>query len=48
MVGMPDADGYGLACFAAGADAFVEREVVADHAHIFECLGAVADEGGAP
>ena len=39
--------GDGLAGLAAGADAFVEGEVVADHGDVFEGLGAVADEGGA-
>ncbi len=31
MVGMPTPTGHGLSVFTAGADAFVEFEVVADH-----------------
>ncbi len=44
MVGMPDADGHALAFLAAGADAFIEAQIVADHRDILERLGAVADE----
>ena len=45
--GHADTDGDGLAVLAAGADAFVEGEVVADHGDEFEGFGAVADEGRA-
>src|SRR5512146_3362360 len=41
-----DADGDGLAVFAAGAYALVEFEVVADHADARQNVGAVADQGG--
>src|SRR5512146_2871482 len=40
-----DADGDGLAVFAAGAYAFVEFEIVADHAYARQNVGAVADQG---
>src|SRR4051812_38106559 len=41
-----DADGDALPILAAGANAFIEREVVADHGDTREHVGAVADEGG--
>src|SRR3954467_10383374 len=41
-----DADGDALPVLAAGANAFVEREIVADHRDAREHVGAVADEGG--
>src|SRR5437868_3496005 len=40
-----DAHGDALAFLAAGADAFVEPQVVADHADVFQRLGTVADQG---
>src|SRR5271166_3147000 len=40
-----DADRDGLAVFAAGADAFVEFQIVADHGDASEHVGAVADQG---
>ena len=43
--GHADADGDALAVFAAGADAFVQLEIVAHHGDVFEGLGAVADQG---
>ena len=41
--GHTDADGDGLAVFAAGADAFVELEVVAYHRDVLEGFGAIPD-----
>src|SRR5262249_4734754 len=35
-----------LAVFAAGADAFIELQVVAHHAHVLERFRPVADQGG--
>ena len=43
--GHADADGNALTVFAAGADAFVERQIVADHRYIFQSFRAVADQG---
>ena len=45
--GYTDADGHGLSVFAAGADAFVELKVVADHRHAGEDVRTVADQRGA-
>src|ERR1035438_6331525 len=44
--GHADADGDGLAVFAAGADAFVELEIVAHHRHVLQRLGTVAYQRG--
>src|SRR5690606_15603678 len=41
------AHGHALPFLAAGAHAAVQAHVVADHAHARECVGAVADQGGA-
>jgi hypothetical protein len=41
---LPDAHRHALALLAAGADAAVEREVVADHADARQRVGAVADQ----
>src|SRR5271170_7622503 len=38
--------GDGLAVFAAGAYAFIQLQIVADHRHVFQGFGAVADQGG--
>src|SRR5512133_3254704 len=43
-----DTDGHGLAVFAAGAYAFVELQIVADHRYACEDVRAVADQRGAP
>src|SRR5437763_8190703 len=45
--GLANADRHALAILAAGADARVEREVVADHRYARERIGPVADERGA-
>src|SRR5690606_32002133 len=45
--GLADADGDALPGLAAGADAGVEGEVVADHLDLGQGRGAVADQGGA-
>src|SRR3954468_816104 len=45
--GLADADRHALPFLAAGADAFVELEVVADHADARQYIGPVADERGA-
>src|SRR5258705_5200063 len=42
--GLADADRHALAVLAAGADAGVELEVVADHADAIEVGRAVADQ----
>src|ERR1700694_3152866 len=42
--GLTDADRHALAVLAASADAGIEREVVADHAHARERIGTVADQ----
>ncbi len=42
--GNADADGHGLSIFAAGADAFVEFQIVADHGDAGQDVGAVADQ----
>src|SRR5712671_5227730 len=42
--GLADADRYALAVLAAGADAGVEGEVVADHADLVEVGRAIADQ----
>ena len=34
-----------MAGFAAGADAFIQGEVVADHGNVLQSFGAVADQG---
>src|ERR1700733_16189710 len=39
------ADGHGLTIFTAGADAFVEFQVVADHRDSRKHVGAIADQG---
>src|ERR1700743_2706444 len=44
--GHANADGNALAVFAAGAYTFVELQIVADHRHIFQSFGSVADERG--
>src|SRR5881396_3420700 len=41
---LPDADRNALSVLAAGADARVEREIVADHRHARERVGTVADQ----
>ena len=38
-------DGDALAVFAAGADAFVQCQIIADHGDVFQGFRAVADEG---
>jgi hypothetical protein len=38
-----NADGNGLSIFAAGADAFVEFQIVADHRNPRQHIGSVAD-----
>ena len=38
--------GDALSSFAAGANAFVEFEVVADHGDVLECFRPIADQGG--
>src|SRR5882724_3380187 len=45
--GLADADGHPLAVLAAGADAGIELEVVADHADPVEVGRAIADQHGA-
>src|ERR1700693_3725982 len=45
--GNADAHGDGLSVFAAGADAFVEFQIVAHHGDTGEDVGAVADQRGA-
>jgi hypothetical protein len=35
-----------LAVFAAGADSFIEAQIVADHGDVFERFGSVADQRG--
>ena len=45
--GNADSDGHGLSVFAAGADAFIEFQVVAHHGDASEDVGAVADQRGA-
>src|ERR1043166_7711342 len=42
--GLADAHRYALAVLAAGADAFVERKIVADHGDAGERVGTVADQ----
>src|SRR5690606_14633821 len=44
---LADADRHALAVLAAGADAGVERHVVADHGDLGQHVGAVADQGRA-
>src|ERR1700729_3907502 len=44
---LADADGNTLAVLAAGADAVVELEIVADHRHPVQVGRAVADQHGA-
>ena len=44
---LADADRHALAVLAAGADAGIEREVVADHADAMQVGRAVADQHGA-
>src|SRR6478672_4446124 len=44
---LADADRYSLAVFAAGADAGVELEIVADHGDALEIGRSVADQHGA-
>src|SRR6185312_2365781 len=44
---LADADRHALAVLAAGADAGVEREVVADHRDAMQVGRAVADQHGA-
>src|ERR1700738_4761411 len=41
---LADADRYALAVLAAGADAGVEREIVADHADAVQVARTVADQ----
>src|SRR5271157_25478 len=41
--GNSDADGNGLAVLAAGSDAFVELQIVADHGNLGQHVGAVAE-----
>ena len=41
-----DADRHALAFFAAHADAFIELQIVAHHAHVFQGFRAVADQRG--
>src|SRR5262249_20920062 len=43
---LADADGHALAILAAGADAGIELEIVADHANAVEVGWAVADQHG--
>src|ERR1700734_296286 len=45
--GLADADGNPLAVLAAGADAVVELEIVADHRHPVQVGRAIADQHGA-
>src|SRR5437899_1110321 len=40
-----DADGNRLSIFAAGADAFIEFQIVADHRNPRQHIGSVADQG---
>ena len=42
-----DADGHGLSVFPAGAYAFVELQIVADHRNAGQHIGAIADQRGA-
>src|SRR5271167_430151 len=44
---LADADRDALALLAAGADAGIEGEVVADHCYPGQHVGAIADERGA-
>src|SRR3989449_10178441 len=44
---LADADRHALAVLAAGADAGIEREVVADHGDAMQVGRAVADQHGA-
>ncbi len=44
MVGMPTPTGHALAFFPAGADAFIEAQIVAHHRDILQRLRAIADE----
>src|SRR6266404_9678300 len=39
------ADGNGLSIFAAGSDAFIEFQIVADHRNPRQHIGSVADQG---
>src|SRR3954469_5791030 len=36
---------YGLSILAASSDALIEREVVADHRHAGQHVGAISDQG---
>src|ERR1700730_9049122 len=42
-----DSDGNGLSVFAAGADAFIELQIIAYHGHTSKNVWAVADQSGA-
>src|ERR1700674_6130109 len=39
------ADGNSLSIFAAGADAFIEFQIVADHRNPRQHIGSIADQG---
>jgi hypothetical protein len=45
---LPDADRHALTFLAADADAVIEFQIVADHAHAREYVRAIADQRGAP
>src|ERR1700754_1868319 len=44
---LSDANRHTLALFAAGADAVIELEIVADHGNAMQVRGAVTDQHGA-
>jgi hypothetical protein len=44
---LADADRHALTVLAAGADAVVEPQIVADHRDLGQRVGAVADQGRA-
>ena len=46
--GLTDADRHTLTFFAAGADTGVQFQIVADHGHAHQHIGAVADQRRAP
>src|ERR1019366_4149407 len=43
--GHADTDGDGLPGLAAGANSFIQGEIISDHGDILQSFGAVADEG---
>ena len=43
--GHSDTDGHALPGLAAGANSFIQGQIVADHGDVLQSFGAVADEG---